>query len=125
MLKKSKMKIRRRNTEPSVNMPIANPNSSARPETDPVDPDGESEPFWVIKMKRETKTTKMKTTKNDQKTLIYDYFKIGKPSYFLSKMETEWEENKPSKTKHSIKKKTKNSSIFIYIVLLRFNSLFY
>jgi hypothetical protein len=47
MLKKSKTKIKRRNTEPSVsNMVSASGTSSnVRPETDPVDPDGESEPF--------------------------------------------------------------------------------
>lgn len=50
MLKKRKIKMKRRNTEPSVNMPIQNPNSqkseyTSRAETDLVDPDGESEPF--------------------------------------------------------------------------------
>lgn len=44
MLKKSKMKIKRRNTEPSVNVPVANV-PGPRPDADPVDPDGESEPF--------------------------------------------------------------------------------
>jgi hypothetical protein len=44
MLKKSKMKIKRRNTEPSVNVPVVSQLNNAR-ETDPVDPDGESEPF--------------------------------------------------------------------------------
>lgn len=44
MLKKSKMKIKRRNTEPSVNLTNIN-QAGNRPETEPVDPDGESEPF--------------------------------------------------------------------------------
>ena len=43
MLKKSKMKIKRRNTEPSVNLAVNQ--SNQRTETDPVDPEGESEPF--------------------------------------------------------------------------------
>jgi hypothetical protein len=45
MLKKSKMKIKRRNTEPSVNITQVNASNSTRAETEPVDPDGESEPF--------------------------------------------------------------------------------
>lgn len=44
MLKKSKMKIKRRNTEPSVNIAAVN-QGGQRNESDPVDPDGESEPF--------------------------------------------------------------------------------
>jgi hypothetical protein len=47
MLKKSKAKIKRRNTEPFVNalLPNTNPNSSVRVEMDYPDPDAESEPF--------------------------------------------------------------------------------
>lgn len=45
MLKKSKMKIKRRNTEPSVNIATVCQGGGPRAETDPVDPDGESEPF--------------------------------------------------------------------------------
>lgn len=45
MLKKSKMKIKRRNTEPSVNIAQVSSATNQRAETDPVDPDGESEPF--------------------------------------------------------------------------------
>jgi hypothetical protein len=45
MLKKSKLKIKRRNTEPSVVAAINNTASNLRAETDPVDQDGESEPF--------------------------------------------------------------------------------
>ena len=45
MLKKSKIKIKRRNTEPSVNLPATGTNATTRAETDPVDPEGESEPF--------------------------------------------------------------------------------
>lgn len=46
MLKKSKTKIRRRNTEPSVhdNTASGGPASTAKNETDPVDTDGDSEP---------------------------------------------------------------------------------
>ena len=46
MLKKSKAKIRRRNTEPSVHDGITSggQSSNTRTETDPVDPDGDSEP---------------------------------------------------------------------------------
>ena len=44
MLKKSKSKMKRRNTEPNINAPIAPNNSSEssgnRAETDPVDPEG-------------------------------------------------------------------------------------
>ncbi len=44
MLKKSKTKMKRRNTEPNINAPIAPNNSSEssgnRAETDPVDPEG-------------------------------------------------------------------------------------
>jgi hypothetical protein len=48
MLKKSKMKIKRRNTEPSVNVPVVSLLNNTRAETDPVDPDGESEPFQTM-----------------------------------------------------------------------------
>lgn len=48
MLKKSKMKIKRRNTEPSVNLPAANVLNNTKVETDPVDPDVESEPFQTM-----------------------------------------------------------------------------
>ena len=42
------MKIKRRNTEPSVNVPTVNVLNNPRNETDPVDPDGESEPFQTL-----------------------------------------------------------------------------
>lgn len=45
MLKKTKMKIKRRNTEPSVNLMNINQSGAKKAETEPVDPDGESEPF--------------------------------------------------------------------------------
>jgi hypothetical protein len=46
MLKKSKIKIKRRNTEPYVNalLPAIN-NAGVRGDTEYLDPDAESEPF--------------------------------------------------------------------------------
>jgi hypothetical protein len=44
MLKKSKIKIKRRNTEPYVNALLPAMNNAVRGETE-FDPDAESEPF--------------------------------------------------------------------------------
>jgi hypothetical protein len=45
MLKKSKIKIKRRNTEPYVNAILPAMNNTVRGETEYLDPDAESEPF--------------------------------------------------------------------------------
>ena len=42
MLKKSKLKIKRRNTEPNINVLVNNPGNES---VSTLDPDAESEPF--------------------------------------------------------------------------------